>query len=245
MAALLVGRVLMETGARAEVVHEGCSLVARGLGAGHVDLRSGYASLDITVGEGTNTATRMLEVGPHGINYRLNRGIRDLVRRIQPDGLSTAEVLAEVSRLQQETRHHAPWLVALAAGVACAAFGRLLGIDWTAFLPVLAAAAAGQAFRQALLRRGVNIFVVATAVAFLSSSASGLWSKWAGSGTVPLAMIASVLLLVPGLPALNAQSDVMEGHPTLGNARATSVAILLMFIAIGVLIARAIVEARP
>jgi uncharacterized membrane protein YjjP (DUF1212 family) len=58
-------------------------------------------------------------------------------------------------------------------------------------------------------------------------------------------MIASVLLLVPGVPALNAQPDVMEGHPTLGNARANSVAILLMFIAIGVLIARAMVGARP
>jgi len=29
-------------------------------------------------------------------------------------------------------------------------------------------------------------------------------------------MIASVLLLVPGVPALNAQNDILEGHPTLG-----------------------------
>ena len=41
MAALQAGRLLMETGARAEIVHEDSSLVARGLAANHVDVRSG------------------------------------------------------------------------------------------------------------------------------------------------------------------------------------------------------------
>jgi uncharacterized membrane protein YjjP (DUF1212 family) len=53
-----------------------------------------------------------------------------------------------------------------------------------------------------------------------------------------------VLLLVPGVPALNAQSDIMEGHPTLGSARAVSVIMLLMFIAIGVLIAQTTLGVR-
>jgi uncharacterized membrane protein YjjP (DUF1212 family) len=33
-------------------------------------------------------------------------------------------------------------------------------------------------------------------------------------------MIAPVLLLVPGVPAFNAQYDILEGRPTLGSARA-------------------------
>ena len=74
MAALEVGRLLMETGARAEIVHEDSSLVAHGLGADHVDVRSGYASLDITVARGASTVTRMTEVGAHGVNYLLGHG---------------------------------------------------------------------------------------------------------------------------------------------------------------------------
>jgi len=46
-------------------------------------------------------------------------------------------------------------------------------------------------------------------------------------------MIASILLLVPGVPFVNAQSDILEGHPTLGSARAVSVAVLLIFVAVG------------
>ncbi len=46
-------------------------------------------------------------------------------------------------------------------------------------------------------------------------------------------MIASILLLVPGVPSVNAQNDILEGHPTLGSARAVTVAVILIFVAAG------------
>ena len=245
MATLRLARLLMETGARAEVVQEGAALAGRGLGAEHVDLRSGYASLDITVGSGGNTITRMMEVGPLGVNYRLNHAVRALARRIERGGLTPAVAVAELARLERTTPGHPAWLIAVAAGLACAAFGRLLGVDWPAFLPIAAAGAIGQAARHALKRRGANVFVAAAGVALLSSLLGGLGARWAGSATVDLAMISAVLLLVPGVPALNAQSDIMEGHPTLGSARAVSVVMLLMFVAVGVLMAQTILAARP
>src|SRR5208337_4644018 len=66
---ICLGPLLMESGARAEVVHEDCSIVAHGFGADHVDLRSGYASVDITVSRGDSTITRTMEVGPHGVDH--------------------------------------------------------------------------------------------------------------------------------------------------------------------------------
>ena len=47
------------------------------------------------------------------------------------------------------------------------------------------------------------------------------------------------------VPALNAQSDIMEGHPTLGTARAVCVIVLLTFIAVGILLARAVLGVQP
>jgi uncharacterized membrane protein YjjP (DUF1212 family) len=245
MAALEVGRLLMETGARAEIVHEDSSMVAHGLGAHHVDVRSGYASLDITVARGASTVTRMTEVGAHGVNYLLGHALRNFAQQISRGGLTASEALEELTRLKRDTPHRAPWLVAFAVGIACASFGRLLGIDWPAFVPVAVAEAIGQTVRQQMLHRGANVFVVAAAVAFLSSSLGELGAKWAGSTTVSLAMIASVLLLVPGVPALNVQSDIMEGHPTLGTARAVCVIVLLTFTAVGILLARAVLGVQP
>jgi uncharacterized membrane protein YjjP (DUF1212 family) len=245
MAALEVGRLLIETGARAEIVHEDSSLVAHGLGADHVDVRSGYASLDITVARGASTVTRMTEVGAHGVNYLLGHAIRNFAQQISRGGLTASKGLEELTRLKRDTPHRAPWLVAFAVGIACASFGRLLGIDWPAFMPVAVAGAIGQTVRQQMLHRGANVFVLAGAVAFVSSSLGELGAKWAGSTSVSLAMIASVLLLVPGVPALNAQSDIMEGYPTLGTARAVCVIVLLTFIAVGILLARAVLGVQP
>jgi uncharacterized membrane protein YjjP (DUF1212 family) len=183
----------------------------------------------------------MVEAGPHGVNYQLNREARKLARRIGRGDLTAAEALAEMTRLRRKTTGHAPWIVALAVGLACAAFGRLLGIDWAAFLPVATGGAVGQAVRHCLLGRGRNVFVAAVCVACLSASIAGLGARWVGSVTTDLAMIASVLLLVPGVPAVNAQADIIEGHPTLGAARAVFVCMLLAFIATGVLLARVIV----
>lgn len=241
-AALMVAGALMETGSRAEVIHEDCVLVARGLGAEQVHLRSGYASLDITVVRGREAVTRMVEVGPHGVNHQLNHAARKLARRIGRGDLTATEAMAEMTRLPRKTPVHAPWVVALAVGCACAAFGRLLGIDLAAFLPVAAGGAVGQAVRRCLGGRGRNVFVTAACVAWLSASIGGLGARWLGSGTSGLAMIASVLLLVPGVPVVNAQADIMEGYPTLGAARAVFVSMLLAFIATGVLLARAMVR---
>jgi uncharacterized membrane protein YjjP (DUF1212 family) len=245
LATLQVARLLMVSGARAEVVHEGSAMVALGLGAEHAELRSGYASLAITVGAGINTITRMAAVGPPGVNHRLDQAVRGLARRVQKSGLTAAAVVAELASLERNTPKHPPWLVAVAVGVACAAFGRLIGVDWQAFLPVIVAVAGGQAIRHGLLQRGANVFVTSAIVAFLSSSFCGLTAKWSGSATIDSAMVASVLLLVPGVPALNSQSDIMEGHPTLGTARAVSVVMILMFIAVGVLNARAVLGIGP
>ena len=98
MTALEVGRLLMETGARAEIVHEDCSMVARSFGADRVDLRSGYASVDITVGRGGSTITRTMEVGPHGVDHRL--GECDLGH-----GRSGPERQLD---LRQDARHRGP-----------------------------------------------------------------------------------------------------------------------------------------
>ena len=234
MLAMEFGRILMESGASARIVDEIVCGTARGLGAEWVDLRVGYASLEITIGIGTEGITRMRKVGSIGVNQRLDHEVRRLATRVQPDGVSASAARKELIRLVHETPRYPGWLVNVAVGLACAAFGRLLGVDWTAVGPVFVAATIGQALRRSLAWRQVNVFIAATLVAFLASALSGLWARWLGSQTVDTAMTAAVLLLVPGVPSLNAQNDILEGRPTLGSARAVWVAVTLVFLTVGV-----------
>ena len=233
MVALDAGRMLMEAGASANSIDGIVAKFARGLGADRVDLRIGYASLAITIGIGANGITRMREVGHLGVNQRLDQELRHLAARVSRGELTTEQARAELTRLATKTPRHSAWVMAVAVGLACAAFGRLLKVDWPGTGPVFLAAGLGQFLRRELLTRHVNVFICATLVAFAGSLLGGLGAHWAGSGKIDMAMIAAILLLVPGVPSVNALNDILEGHPTLGSARAVTVAVILIFAAAG------------
>ena len=228
------GRLLMEGGASARVVDEIVHKVACGLGADRVDLRIGYASLAITVGINGEGITRMRKVGPLGVNQRLAHSVGELARAVGRGELTVAAARSKLEALAQDPPYYPGWLVIIAVGMACASFGRLLGLDWAAFVPVFIAAALGQWLRRQSATCQLNVFVAATLVACIASALSGLGASLLRSLTVDTAMIASVLLLVPGVPALNAQNDILEGHPTLGSARAVWVVVTLVFITLGI-----------
>ena len=242
MVALDAGRMLMEAGANANSIDAIVAVFARGLGADRVDLRIGYASLAVTIGIGPNGITRMREVGPLGVNQRLDQELWRLAARVARRELATDQTRTELDRLAGKTPRHSTWVMAVAVGLACAAFGRLLKLDWAGAGPVFLASAIGQLARRELLTRHVNVFLCATFVAFLSSVLAGLGAHWAHSATIPTAMIAAILLLVPGVPSVNAQSDILDGHPTLGSARAVSVAVILIFVTAGLWLGQALLS---
>ena len=240
MVALDAGRLLMEAGASANNIDAIVTKFARGLGADRVDLRIGYASLAITIGLEANSVTRMRRVGDLGVNQRLDQELWHLAVRVSRGELTVEQARAELARLAVKTPRHSMWVMAVAVGLACAAFSRLLGADWLAAGPVFMAAAVGQLIRRDLLGRHVNGFICATFVSFLSALISGLGAHIAGSQTVTTAMFSAILLLVPGVPAVNALKDILEGHPTLGSARVVTVGVVLIFMAVGLWLAQAI-----
>jgi uncharacterized membrane protein YjjP (DUF1212 family) len=234
MVSLEFGRLLMECGASARIVDELVATVARGLGAERVDLRIGYASLAVTVGIGSDGITRMRNIDRLGVNQRLDHSVRELAAAVGRGEFTAATARSRLVSLVQESPRHSGWLVDIAVGAACASFGRLLGVDWVALGPIFLAATLGQGLRRQLAARDMNVFIAATLVAFVASTLSGIGARLLGSVTVDMAMVAAVLLLVPGVPSLNAQNDILENHPTLGSARAVWVAVALVFIAAGV-----------
>jgi uncharacterized membrane protein YjjP (DUF1212 family) len=242
MVALDAGRMLMESGASAASVEQIVVMVARGLGAERVDLRVGYASLGLTIGIGQAGITRMRKVGHLGVNERMDQALRHFAVRVSQGKITSTEARAELDRLPGETRRYSSLITAVAVGLACAAFGRLLTVDWLGTGPVFVAATLGQLVRRELASRHVNPFINATLVAFLCAVLSGLGARLAGSQTIATAMIAAILLLVPGVPALNAQNDILDGRPTLGSARAVWVAIILVFVTAGLWLAQVILQ---
>jgi uncharacterized membrane protein YjjP (DUF1212 family) len=244
MLTLEFGRLVMEAGASARHVDEITTQVAVGLGAERVDLRVDYGSLAITIGAGPDAVTRMRRVGPLSANETLHRSLSDAAARIGRGVFTLTEARAELTHLRQNSPSHPDWFVAVAVGVACAAFGRLLGVDGVGVAPILIASALGQMVRRQLALHHVNVFISATAVAFLGSALCGLGARWVGSQTLATDIIAPVLLLVPGVPAFNAEYDILEGHPTIGGSRAIWVVVMVIFMTVGVWLAQGLLGVR-
>lgn len=242
MVALDAGRLLMEAGASAANTERMIQQFAVGLGAERIEVRVGYASRSATVGIGGHSTSRMRRVGVLGVDQRRDQAVCGLGARVACGELTIEQTAGELDRIVQHTARHQPWVMAVAGGVGCAAFGRLLTADWPAFAPVLLAATISQALRRELLRVGGNGFLVSAIVAFVSATLAGLGARLCDSATTSTAMLASILHLVPGVPALNAQNDILDGHPTLGSARAVTVAMTLVFAAAGLWCARLLVQ---
>ena len=240
--ALEFGRLLMEAGASGRHTDEITTEVAVGLGAERVELRVGYASLVITIGLDQDNATSMRKIGPLGVNESLHRALSAAAARIGQGSLSISEARAELTRALHDSSRYSDFVVAVAVGVACAAFGRLLEVDWRGVGPIFVAAALSQLVRRQLALHKVNVFISAAAVAFLGSALCGFGAQWGGSQTVAKDMISTVLLLVPGVPAFNAQYDILQGRPSLGSARAIWVLVMMVFLTVGVWFAQGLLR---
>lgn len=236
--ALRCTRILMQSGCNGRVIHECGALLAGSQGVELLGLRVGYASIAITLGHGGNSISRMVTIAGHGVNHRLDQAVRALVRDAAHTAMAPAAIGTRLDALIAGVPRYPGWLVALAVGGACAAFAGLLGADARAMAASLLASTIGQAVRQVMHRRGINVFVIVAAVALLSAFLGGLGARLAGSATVDLALFGATLLLVPGVPATNAQVDVMDGFPTLGSARAVSVLMVMVFVAVGIWLAQ-------
>ncbi len=220
------------------MIHECGALLAGCRGVELLGMRVGYASITITLSRDGNSITRMATVPPPGVNQRLDQAVRALVREAAETCMPPAELSERLDRLIREVPRYPDWLVVTAVGLACAAFAGLLGADAPALPAVAIAAGAGQMLRLFLHRRALNLFVVVAVVALAAACLGGLGARLFGSFTPELALVSSTLLLVPGVPATNAEMDVVDGYPTLGSARAVSVLMVMVFIAVSIWLAQ-------
>ena len=242
-ACLYAAKIVMETGSRARVIAQTASHAAACLGAECVGIRIGYASISITLRHQDKLFSHMITIGKHKVNYRLNEAVRSLVRDMNTNS-SIEDFRESLISLEKSTPSYSPFFIAFSVGLACAGFARLLGADWQSFLPVFIGSGLGQMLHALLLRRGLNSCVATSFSAFFMALVGGLGAQLAASTTVNLAIISSILLLVPGVPAINAQMDIIDGHPTLGSARAVSVIMVMAFATTGVWLASTIIGAH-
>jgi uncharacterized membrane protein YjjP (DUF1212 family) len=194
-------------------------------------------ALVVTTISGNQFRTKLRRVTRMGVNFTIVAEVNDLSRRVFAGELDRFGLRVELRRLSDLGPVYNRWLVVTMVGLACAAFSRLFGGDGPVFFMTLLAAASAMIVRQELTHRFFNPFVVVAATAFVAGIIASLATVLDLSNQPDLALAASVLLLVPGVPLINSAEDLIQGHILIGLARGAIGGIISLAIALGLLVA--------
>jgi len=171
-----------------------------------------------------------------GINMHVVTEVQHIIIMAEHKLLDAQDVEKRFS--QVKPLRYPRWLVVLMVGLSCACFCQLNKGGWDGAVVTFFASSVAMYVRLTLAQRHLHPQINFCATAFVATTVSGLLLTlplFAHTATV--AMAASVLLLVPGFPLINAVADMFKGHINTGLARWAIASLLTLATCIGVVMA--------
>ncbi len=234
--ALWVGQLLLQSGAETQRIEETVHRIGTGLGCDWMDVYVHFTGLMVTASSGTEFRTKVRRVVRVHINNTVLTEINDLSRRVSANEVDIAACREALHHISTSHSQYNRWMVVVMVGLACAAFCRLFGADFTAVGVTFVASSAAMFTRQELTKRHFNNYVIVSATAFVGALLAALLTRYIITTPNAIhAIYASTLLLVPGAQLINSFSDMIKGYTMMGIARGTTGAIISLAIAFGLI----------
>ena len=226
-----LGRTLYDSGASVQRISDSVRYCAHALGDDDVHAFVGYEAIEVGRGDGNRTQIRMHAFRePVRVNATVLQGVS---RMLASMGLSGA-TLETVSGKLQEIKNQPPvfpvLVTVIAVGAACAAFAWLNNADFVSLWVVLIAASIGFAVKFYIFPRAGNLYLTVLLSALVASASALLLLPFSHTATAEIALISSLLFLVPGIILINGGLDIVRDHTGCGIARLTSVMAQLLVI---------------
>lgn len=239
--ALWAGQLLLQNGAATRRVEEAVHQIGTALGCDWLDVLVSQNSISITLNSGEDFRTKIRRIVDSGVNMTTVSAVYRLKDRVIFEQLDRHQVRSELDRISNKKPLYNRWLIVFAIGLSCAAFSRLFGGDWPAFAVTFVASSLAMYVRQELNRRYFNPLLVTMITAFTAGIIASLAMRFNIGLQAEIALAASVLLLVPGVPLINSVVDLVRGYTSVGLARGITGALITFAIALGLLLAMHIV----
>jgi uncharacterized membrane protein YjjP (DUF1212 family) len=142
--------------------------------------------------------------------------------------------------VEAEKPNYSRWAVIAGVAGACGAFAVILGGTPLEMLAAICGAAAAQFFRVELAHRRMNPYFITAVCATIASVISYFIIRLTGAPLPRIGLIASVLLLVPGVPFVTFLLDLIHLDLISGVTRGAYTIILLLNIGVGMLLVLAL-----
>jgi uncharacterized membrane protein YjjP (DUF1212 family) len=231
---LTMARALHTAGTTAQRLEDSLALLARGLGLTHAQIFSTPTSIMCAFGELEYQETHLLRLAPAGPNIgrlsKLDRVVNDVLN----GAISTPEALQRVEVIEAEPSPYSALVTILAFGLGSAGIARFLGGGVTeiavgGLLGIITGTLETWAERGRHLAR-VYEPIAAFFAAFIATSVAALLGPYAPT----TAVLAGIIVLLPGLVLTNAVRELAERHLASGTARLAGATMVLLGLIFGV-----------
>lgn len=229
-----IGALALQSGAASFRTQDIMRRVAAALGVQRLDTIVMPTGIVVTVHGQARTWTQTLKVQAPGVNMARVAAFEALSRKINADTPLT-ELSAMVDAVEHTPSAYSPQAVVAAVGLACGAFAIILGGGPLEFVAAACGAAVAQITRMLMIKHRTNPYLVTASCAAIATAVSYLLAHLTMVPSPRLAMIASVLLLVPGVPLVTSLLDMIHFDLISGVTRGVYAALLLVNIGIGML----------
>ncbi len=227
--------MLMQHGAESTLVESVARRLGEALGVERIEVAIMANAITLTSLHEGRCITTVRRIQDHGINMHVVTEVQRAMLCVEEGSLDRAGYRKHLSEIHPY--RYPRWLVVLGIGLSCACFARLAGADLASCGVVFVASSVAMAVRQQVSAMHFNPFIAFFASAFVATSIAG-WGAILRIGATPRpAMAASVLLLVPGFPLINAVSDMVKGYINTGLSRGMMAILLSLATCGGILLA--------
>ncbi len=232
-----VGAMLMSAGANTARIRITINRICMAYGYS-ADLFITHQALTLSLADARDedVFNRSKRTPPHGVNFKLVSGISRMSWRVVDEQWTIAMMRKELQRLAALSPYPR-FIVLLMVGLAGAAFCRLSGGCPIEMLVAFSASLLGLVVRQEAHVRRFNPYLCVFLAAASASLVLGAFMRLEQRVAFEHAFATSVLFLVPGVPLLNAFSDLVDGNFLTGLSRMTHGLIISFCIALGLLTA--------
>ncbi len=229
------GQLLQAYNAESRIIEQTTERFGLAFGLESVDIALTSKAMILTsrIGDSCITTTRTMK--EHGIDMSIVCEIQRICVLAEKGMYDLDDVKQKLSKLKPEP--YPPLLVALFVALSCASFSHLFGGDGMIFVYTFISTFVAMRVRQWLTRLHHNLLTVFFSTAFVATFLGSFAHIMPWGDKPELVMVASVLQLVPGFPMINAVSDMVKGHITIGMARWMTATLLTLASTLGIVLA--------
>lgn len=198
-----------------------------------MDIMPSHITLTGNDGNG-GTFTLVRHVSHAAISFDMNTQLSKLSWDIADGKCGYREALSRFDAI----KHIPPankWMVLVLASLANASFCRLFGGDFVSMIVVFISTVCGYRIKQMMLDEKIDVRFVFICSSFFSAVLGAGCHLFGWGSTPEIALGSSVLYLVPGIPYINAVSDMLDGHYVCAFSRLINGVVLTSCLSLGLI----------